>query len=242
MLQEEVRELLAQVESAKLESVRVRGVGLLSLEIWPESVHEAGCLYTGGAVWKAGLDLAHQMTSMADFSELSVLELGSGTGVAGLAAALCGAQVVLSDLPAAVSLLKRNVDRNSRAVELSGGSAKVRTLDYREPLTDSYWRTFDLIIGTDLVWQETQCAALANWCTASGAPVFLVGVPRWTWLREGLISAFRAARMSAYTPTNTALLQGLMVLLFVPLSAARPTELVPWLELQWEMAGITPSI
>ena len=138
-------------------------------------------------VWKAGLELAQELASVADFSGRRVLELGSGTGVAGLAAGLCGARVVLSDLPAAAPLLQRNVDRNRRSLELKGGSAEVRTLDYREACADSCLRTFDLIVGTDLVWQEVQCTPLANWCAACGAPVLLVGVPRWPWLREALL-------------------------------------------------------
>ena len=49
-LSEEAGDLLAQVEAARLECVQVRGVGSLSLEVWPESVKDAGSLYTGGAV------------------------------------------------------------------------------------------------------------------------------------------------------------------------------------------------
>ena len=44
-----------------------------------------------------------------------VCELGSGTGVCGLAAAALGApRVVLTDLDAYLPLLRRNVDRNRR--------------------------------------------------------------------------------------------------------------------------------
>ena len=49
------------------------------------------------------------------WSSQVVCELGSGTGVCGLAAAALGApRVVLTDLDAYLPLLRRNVDRNRR--------------------------------------------------------------------------------------------------------------------------------
>jgi len=62
-----------------------------------------------------------------------VLELGSGTGVAGLAAALLGARVTVTDT-AAISApggtLAGNAARNAAAILEAGGSARVRALDW----------------------------------------------------------------------------------------------------------------
>ena len=55
------------------------------------------------------------------FSDCWVLDVGSGTGVMGLAAhAMGAAHVILTDRPSQVNLLEANVDRNRTALQLPG--------------------------------------------------------------------------------------------------------------------------
>ncbi|KAF2627540.1 hypothetical protein BU25DRAFT_458437 [Macroventuria anomochaeta] len=62
-----------------------------------------------------------------------ILELGSGTGLVGLAMAALGAAVILTDLPNIQDNLARNAKDNSTLIEQNGGSARTGTLDWMQP-------------------------------------------------------------------------------------------------------------
>lgn len=60
-----------------------------------------------------------------------MIELGSGTGLLGLAAAsLWKTSVALSDLPNIMSNLKHNAKINKELIELRGGSVKAGSLTW----------------------------------------------------------------------------------------------------------------
>jgi predicted nicotinamide N-methyase len=83
-----------------------------------------GGLSTGSTVWDAGIVLARYAATLPRAGERCILlELGSGTGHAGLAAsALCEAAdgrlaaVILTDLPTVLHLLETNIERNRHAL------------------------------------------------------------------------------------------------------------------------------
>jgi predicted nicotinamide N-methyase len=64
---------------------------------------------------------------------LSVLELGSGTGLVGLAMAGLGADVTLTDLPSIHANLARNHQSNVTTIAQNGGSARTGVLDWTKP-------------------------------------------------------------------------------------------------------------
>ncbi|KAI5198835.1 VPS28-domain-containing protein [Aureobasidium subglaciale] len=64
----------------------------------------------------------------------TILELGAGTGLVGIAAAaVLGANVLLTDLPEIVSNLDRNIASNQETIESKNGIARAATLDWTVP-------------------------------------------------------------------------------------------------------------
>lgn len=116
-----------------------------------------------------------------------ILELGSGTGVAGIAAGLCGAVMsVLTDLPYALDNLQLNIKRN---IDEDSVNTRVfmRALDWGDPKT--YFNPadvdrstcaiseppqWDIIIGADVVWVEDLVPLLVRALEALSGPDTLI--------------------------------------------------------------------
>lgn len=97
---------------------------------------------------------------LANPSPIRILELGSGTGFVGIAAAaIIGARVTLTDLPHVLPNLRFNADANSHAVAARGGAVDVRQLRWGEDedaadfLLDGV-PAFDAVLASDVVYYE----------------------------------------------------------------------------------------
>ena len=113
---------------------------------------------TGGVVWPVN----YVMTKfIEDFkiplSGRRVIELGAGTGILSIAAAVGGAEVTATELPDFIPMLLTNVARNSKLlaeVQLSGkGSGKVDVVGHRwGEDTDALGGPFDLVLCCELLY------------------------------------------------------------------------------------------
>ena len=83
------------------------------------------------------------------------MELGSGTGVVGITAALLGGRVLLTDKQEMQSLLRANLER-------SGVPAEAAVLDWEVPDAVAGALAFDLILTSDPVYSAAQVPGFAN--------------------------------------------------------------------------------
>jgi len=134
------------------------GLGSCVVELEQMQANERGSTTTDDAtgllVWPAARAFsAHLCLHPEIVRGKRVVELGAGTGLAGLVAAALGAkEVVMTDLTATLPLLKRNVERNAAAVTTPMSALELRWGAEEGPgaeLSD-----FDVIIACEIVYQH----------------------------------------------------------------------------------------
>lgn len=124
----------------------------------------------GFKTWGSALILAHHLPSLAHqhlthllpplHTAPRVLELGSGTGLVGLAAAaLWRTDVVLTDLPVIVPNLEDNARANQDVVEARGGHVSVEELDWADVAPRE--RAFDVVLAVDPLYSTEHPGLLA---------------------------------------------------------------------------------
>ncbi|KAJ6442964.1 S-adenosylmethionine-dependent methyltransferase-like protein [Purpureocillium lavendulum] len=143
----------------------------------------------------------------------SVLELGSGTGLLGLAAAaLWKVPVALSDLPNIVSNLKHNADANAAVVEARGGSLTVGPLTWggdEDEVDQELFGTpfqFKIVLAADPLYDDEHPTLLAS---AIGQHLALgpesravVMVPQRDATTVRLLAAFKQAMQDLEAPLS----------------------------------------
>lgn len=97
-------------------------------------------------LWPSAVALARWLASLRELADRSVLELGCGTGLPSIAAALNGARVTATDyVDDALSFAKANA-------EINGASNMEFVLyDWRHPLPLG---GFDIVIGADILYER----------------------------------------------------------------------------------------
>lgn len=130
-------------------------------------------------VWPAALALA-AMTFAGRFRlpDGEALEIGCGTGLAGLALALAGGRVCASDrAPAALDLVRANAEHNG-----VGSRVRTQVLDWNAP-PSARW---PLILGADVLYQPEAGRAVAGFlhCALAADGVALITDPDRTTARH----------------------------------------------------------
>ncbi|QIW97435.1 hypothetical protein AMS68_002953 [Peltaster fructicola] len=116
----------------------------------------------GHKTWASSFMLAQRLCRLKDdLPTNSILELGAGTGLVGMAAAcvLC-THVVMTDLPEIVPNLERNLKDNAEIIGATGGTCSSAVLDWRNPeclVIDEQRQaaqSFSLIVAADMVYSQ----------------------------------------------------------------------------------------
>ncbi|KAM3625137.1 uncharacterized protein V6R79_007412 [Siganus canaliculatus] len=111
-----------------------------------------------GMIWPAALALCHYLDThrqQPNLVDKAVLEIGSGTGIVSIVAALLGAWVTATDLPVVLGNLRVNLSRNTRgrcrhtpqAAALSWG------FDLERTYPASVYR-YDYVLAADVVYHH----------------------------------------------------------------------------------------
>ncbi|XP_018539350.2 uncharacterized protein LOC108888033 isoform X1 [Lates calcarifer] len=111
-----------------------------------------------GMIWPAALALSHYLDThreQLNLEDKAVLELGAGTGLVSVVAALLGAWVTASDLPEVLNNLRVNLSRNTRG--RCKHTPQVAALSWDYNLERSYPTSvyrYDYVLGTDVVYHH----------------------------------------------------------------------------------------
>lgn len=146
----------------------------------------------------------HIRTPLSEFCLCRrILELGSGTGLAGIAAAaILSSSCVITDLPHVLPNLQFNADANSTVLLSRGASVNVAPLRWGDKDDmELVGREFDIILGSDVVYYDYLYDPLLQTLrfflegdekdTSQAAPVFLMAHLK-RWKKDSVF--FRKAR------------------------------------------------
>ena len=128
-------------------------------------VDTAGTL--AGQLWVGGAALAHAL-SQPEFpfsvAGKTVVEIGSGTGAVGLAAAVAGASVVvLTDRPAVLPRLRAGIQRNQAALDAASATVTAASLEWGDARAAeaSCPEGCELVLAADCLYQSSAEAQAA---------------------------------------------------------------------------------
>ena len=173
----------------------------LSILQSPSSLGTPGV--TGSVMWDSGVMLGKFLEHSVDSGLLvlqgkKIVELGSGCGLVGCIAALLGGEVVLTDLPDRLRLLKKNIETNMKHISLRGSITATELTWGGDPDPELTVPTPDYILGSDVVYSEGAVVDLLETLAQLSGPnttIFLAGELR----NDAILEYFLEAAMNDFT-------------------------------------------
>jgi predicted nicotinamide N-methyase len=141
-----------QIRGVHLRILSVRDTNALIDRISPEEFSVDERLPYWAELWPSSQVLGEYcLSTIGRNRSFSVLELGTGLGVAGICAALAGADVLMTDYePDALIFARHNLGLNISEAQMRD-RVRLRLLDWRMPDLDE---KFDLVIGSDILYER----------------------------------------------------------------------------------------
>ncbi|KAL2334397.1 hypothetical protein Fmac_015610 [Flemingia macrophylla] len=158
---------------------------------------------TGAVMWDSGVVLGKFLEHSVDSGMLvlqgkKIVELGSGCGLVGCIAALLGGEVILSDLPDRMRLLRKNIETNMKQVSLRGSITVTELTWGEDPDAEIVDPSPDYVLGSDVVYSEEAVGDLLETLMQLSGPnttIFLAGELR----NDAILEYFLEAAMNNFT-------------------------------------------
>ncbi len=155
----DVEEKRVQIGEGDVVILGIRDTNVLLDQIDPRVFAEDERLPYWAELWPASIALASLCALQPDrFQRATVLEVGCGLGLAGIAAAHCGASVTMTDYEKDALLFARYNATQNLPPDVAAGCV-FKLLDWREP---QELGRFDLILGADVLYEERNFAPLLD--------------------------------------------------------------------------------
>ncbi|KAG5108477.1 hypothetical protein JHK84_045384 [Glycine max] len=158
---------------------------------------------TGAVMWDSGVVLGKFLEHAVDSGMLvlqgkKIVELGSGCGLVGCIATLLGSEVIVTDLPDRLRLLRKNIETNMKHVSLRGSVTATELTWGEDPDPELIDPKPDFVIGSDVVYSEGAVVDLLETLMQLSGPnttIFLAGELR----NDAILEYFLEAAMDNFT-------------------------------------------
>lgn len=112
---------------------------------------------SNSTAWDGGVLLAKYLEQefgpASSGRQLSCLDLGTGTGVAGLSFAMLGHRVLLSDVGDGVAeVVHGHIEQNHQVINAAGGLATYEEIDWKKLPQRDRFGTFDVVFAADVLY------------------------------------------------------------------------------------------